>query len=180
MNALIDLLERYTPESSQGERFREQILQFVRSNPDTCLLRSNLVAHLTGSAWIIDQQTRSRALLVHHAKLNRWLQPGGHADGDPDLRGVALKETLEETGMSASPAFDDIFDLDVHLIPFHKETPPHLHLDLRFLLLADSTQPLAVSEESHAVRWFNFDEIPALGIDHSVARLLEKGRKLNQ
>src|ERR1043165_802932 len=80
------------------ERDREElrtILAFVHDNPD-CLERSNLAGHLTASAFVIDRERR-HLLLIHHKALGRWLQPGGHADGDPDLRAVARREVSEET-----------------------------------------------------------------------------------
>lgn len=179
MKPVIDLLENFKPASDEERIFQQQILQFVRANPDNCLLRSNLIAHVTASAWVIDRELRNRALLVHHVKLGRWLQPGGHADGDSDLLQVALKEVEEETGVTISDRPQDIFDLDVHLIPFHKDVPPHLHLDVRFLFMADSSFPLTVSAESHAVRWIEFSEIPMLGVDQSVLRLLRKSENLS-
>jgi 8-oxo-dGTP pyrophosphatase MutT (NUDIX family) len=135
--------------------------------------RTHLPGHFTGSAWIVNPQ-RTHALLVHHGKLNRWMQPGGHADGDRDLFRVALKEAQEETGavpMHTSPV---IFDIDIHPIPARKDMPPHEHYDIRFLLVADDRLPVAVSEESHDVQWVALPTLEAGTRERSVLRLREK------
>lgn len=148
-------------------------LRFVEAHED-CLVRSCLPGHLTGSAWIVDP-TRTRVLLTHHRKLDKWLQPGGHADGDPDLLAVALRETREECGVArlrvVSPA---IFDVDRHTIPTRKTEPEHYHYDLRFLLEADPADPLVVTEESHDLAWVELARVPALNPEESIARLVRK------
>ena len=88
---------------------------FVDSHPD-CFHRSCRVGHITGSAWLVDM-AGDRVLLAHHAKLGRWLQPGGHSDGDPDTLTVALREAREESGLDVRALEDAVFDIDVHGIP---------------------------------------------------------------
>src|SRR5438309_2052483 len=70
-------------------------IHFVETHED-CLLRSCVPGHLTGSAWIVSPD-RARTLLTHHHKLDKWLQLGGHADGQDDLAAVALREAREES-----------------------------------------------------------------------------------
>src|SRR5215510_11521790 len=90
--------------------------QFVAANPN-CFERSLQIGHVTGSAWIVDLD-RTHALLTHHRKLNKWLQLGGHADGDPDILRVALREAREESNLDAiRPVSENIFDVDIHVIP---------------------------------------------------------------
>ncbi|MDZ7646212.1 MAG: NUDIX hydrolase [Cytophagales bacterium] len=90
--------------------------------------------HITGSAWIVDP-SNTQALLVHHAKLNKWVQPGGHADGDENILQVALREAEEETGLKNFKVLSDPpFDVDIHLIPERADFPEHFHFDIRYLL----------------------------------------------
>ena len=148
-------------------------IQFVSDHVD-CLLRSQLAGHLTGSAWVVDGG-RTRTLLTHHRKLDLWLQLGGHADGDPDLAAVALREAREESGLTrlrlVSP---DIFDLDRHWIPARKDVPAHWHFDLRFLIEAEPGEPLVVSDESHDLAWVELDRVAALNPEESMARMVRK------
>ncbi|WP_242107335.1 NUDIX hydrolase [Luteimonas aquatica] len=114
--------------------------------------RARLAGHFTGSAWLVSADGR-RLLLTHHRKLDRWLQLGGHADGDSDLRRVALKEAEEESGLSGLSVDEAIFDLDRHWIPEHKGVPGHWHYDVRYVVRAGATEDFVVSEESQALAW---------------------------
>ena len=148
-------------------------IRFVEAHAD-CLLRSQLSGHLTASAWIVDA-TRTRTLLTHHRKLNLWLQLGGHADGDPDLLAAALREAREESGLTRLRAVSaGIFDLDRHRIPARKTEPEHWHYDLRFMFEADSTEPIAVSDESHDLAWVELGKVAALNPEESMARMVRK------
>jgi 8-oxo-dGTP pyrophosphatase MutT (NUDIX family) len=172
---LLDKLARYAarfPRELAAPRMRS----FVERRPD-CLLRSCLEGHVTGSAWIASAEG-SRTLLAHHRKLDRWLQPGGHADGDPDTLAVALREAREETGLrELEPLGRDPFDLDIHEIPARAGEPAHLHYDVRYLLVASPDAPLAPSPESHALRWFARDA-PEVLAEESLARMARKARLL--
>ena len=87
---LLQLLRQHQPTDPNEQAMTQATINFVEQHPD-CFERSLLIGHITGSAWIVspDQQ---QVLLIHHRKLDRWLQPGGHADGDPDVASVALRE----------------------------------------------------------------------------------------
>jgi 8-oxo-dGTP pyrophosphatase MutT (NUDIX family) len=149
------------------------VIRFVEEHPD-CLVRTCAPGHLTGSAWIVDPP-RGRALLVHHRKLNKWLQPGGHADGDPDLPAVALREAREETGLTRLAAVTaEVFDVDRHWIPPRGDTPGHWHLDLRFLFQADPKEELVVSDESHDLKWVDLARVAALNPEESMLRMVRK------
>src|SRR3546814_2817239 len=94
-----------------------------------------------------------RVLLTHHRKLDRWLQLGGHADGDRDLARSALREAEEESGLSGLRVVPGIFDLDRHMIPEHKGVPAHWHYDVRYVVVAGRDEDFAVSEESLDLAW---------------------------
>lgn len=149
------------------------MIRFVEDHAD-CHLRSCAPGHLTGSAWIVDA-TRTRTLLTHHHKLDKWLQLGGHADGDPDLLAVALREAREESGLSGlrvvSPA---VFDVDRHLIPARKQEPAHYHYDLRFMIEADPAERLTVSSESKDLAWVEVSRVTELNPEESMARMVRK------
>jgi 8-oxo-dGTP pyrophosphatase MutT (NUDIX family) len=150
-----------------------EILAFVGAQPD-CLERHCAPGHLTGSAWIVSP-CRRRVLLTHHHKLDRWLQLGGHADGDGDLLAVARREAEEESGLTGlrllSPA---VFDVDRHWIPERPGQPGHFHHDLRFLLEADPAEPLRLTHESKALAWVELGAVAALNPEESLARLVRK------
>jgi 8-oxo-dGTP pyrophosphatase MutT (NUDIX family) len=153
-------------------------LSFIAGHPD-CLNRSCAPGHLTGSAWIVSPR-RDRALLVHHRKLGRWLQPGGHADGDPDLAATARREAEEETGLAALRLVaPDIFDFDRHWIPARGAEAGHWHYDFRFLLEADPKAKLLVSAESHELRWFPLAEIEAVANGGSLNRMVAKTKLIS-
>ena len=121
-------------------------------------LRERLAGHFTASCWLVDR-TGGRVLLTHHRKLGLWLQLGGHADGERDLRLAALKEAEEESGLRDLRIEDAIFDLDRHWIPPHGDVPAHWHYDVRFVVRAGVSEAFAVNEESHALQWLPVRDI---------------------
>ena len=174
---LLALLSRYVPIDARDDEQRRRIESFVREQ-SSCFERSLACGHLTGSAWLLDAAGR-RVLLTHHRKLNRWLQLGGHADGDPDLLAVALREAQEESGIADIRAVSaDIFDLDIHPIPQARATPAHLHYDIRFLLQTCGSDAFVVSDESHALGWFTPAELANLELDEAVRRMCTKWQRL--
>ncbi len=175
---LANKLAQYTAFNANEESMLNDIIRFVDEHSD-CFERSLKIGHITGSAWIVDKE-RSHALLTHHRKLDRWLQLGGHSDGDSNTLNVALREGLEESGLKdLHPVSDTIFDVDVHLIPARKDEPDHYHYDVRFLLEADRHADLVVSDESHDLAWLPLDEIIKLASDESIQRMVAKTHQLN-
>ena len=119
---------------------------------DDPFVRERLAGHFTASAWLVSCDGQ-RVLLTHHRKLDRWLQLGGHADGDRDLARAALKEAEEESGLARLAVDRELFDLDRHWIPVHKSVPAHWHYDVRYVVRASDAESFVVSDESHDLAW---------------------------
>ena len=156
-----------------------EIVQFVARHPDP-FDRRIPEGHLTGSALVVSRDGR-RVLLLRHRKLQRWLQPGGHADpGETFGEAVALREAREETGITGLTLHAKAprpLDVDVHEIPARGDEPAHLHLDLRYLVLAPTRSTLARSSaESDDLQWFAWAELAALDLDPGLRRALGKVR----
>jgi 8-oxo-dGTP pyrophosphatase MutT (NUDIX family) len=149
------------------EAHRRRILAFVDDHPDA-LERTCAEGHLTGSGMVVDPVDR-KFLLLLHAKLGRWFQPGGHADGDGVLPRVAWREASEETGIAGLRVAVPAIDLDVHLVgPPHG---PHLHLDVRYLVVAPPGAVPAGNHESLDLRWASVGELPGYDVDAGILRL---------
>jgi 8-oxo-dGTP pyrophosphatase MutT (NUDIX family) len=151
-----------------AEQHRTTILQFIDEHPDA-LLRTCTTGHLTGSGMVIDPASE-RFLLMLHAKLRLWLQPGGHADGEGDLATVARTECCEETGVEELDVITPAIDLDVHRVEPPGE-PAHLHLDARYLVIAAPGAVAPGNHESLDLRWVSLDELPMLDVDEGTMRL---------
>jgi len=170
---LLQLLCQYTTTDPYERQMWQDTISFVKTQPD-CFERWLEVGHITASAWIVDA-SRQHALLMHHRKLNRWFQPGGHADGDGDVLHVALKEATEETALAAIRVVDThVFDIDVHLIPARDPMPAHLHYDIRFLFEANYDAPLLGNHESDAVKWIRLEDIKNYNNTDSILRMVNK------
>lgn len=149
------------------EVHRERMLAFVDDHPDA-LERTCAEGHVTGSAMVVDPAS-GRFLLMLHAKLGGWFQPGGHADGDGTLPGVAWREATEETGIAGLRVAVPAVDLDIHEVgPPHG---PHLHLDVRHLVVAPPGAVPVGNHESLDLRWVCADELPDYGADDGLLRL---------
>ncbi|MBB1471620.1 NUDIX hydrolase [Luteimonas sp. MC1782] len=149
-------------------------IELLRDREDP-FLRTRLAGHFTASAFVVSADG-GRTLLTHHRKLDRWLQPGGHADGDRDLARVALREAEEETGLIGLAVEGGIFDLDRHWIPARNEVPGHWHHDVRYVVRAGADERYVVSDESHALAWRDIAAVAADddGIDPSLRRMARK------
>ncbi len=179
--ALALSLERLAPADEKEARDRERILAFVHSYAQP-FDRGIAEGHLTGSAVTVSSDAK-HVLLLHHRKLDRWLQPGGHGDpGERTGEEVALREAFEETGIEGlrlHPTARRPFDLDVHEIPARGNEPAHQHLDLRYLVVAPPRAEIAPDlSELHAIRWVAWDETQTLGLDHGLLRALAKARRI--
>ncbi len=171
--ALHELFERYARAVPAEAESARAFGRFLHAHPHCCE-RTLALGHFTGSAWLVDT-TGSRVLLTHHRKLGRWLQLGGHADGDPDLAGVALREAGEESGLAGLRVERAVFDLDRHWIPERADDPGHWHYDLRFVVHATQDDRFVVSDESHALEWRGVDGLAEdPGLDESLRRMARR------
>lgn len=177
---LNNLLQRYRERWPDEHELIGRFEAFV-SEHDDCLLRSCLPGHITSSAWILSPDGGS-ALMTHHKKLERWLQLGGHVDGDARIEQACLREAQEESGMQR---FQFVpwwhlkgelvpLDLDVHPIPARKQDPRHDHWDVRFLLRAEPGQELVISDESNRLEWVPVEKLREFTDEESVLRLHRK------
>jgi 8-oxo-dGTP pyrophosphatase MutT (NUDIX family) len=179
--ALAEALRRHAPADEEEARDRDLILAFVLRH-ERPFDRAIPEGHLTGSAITVSEDG-SRVLLLHHRKLDRWLQPGGHGDpGETTGEEVALREALEESGirgLALHEAAPRPLDVDVHDIPARASEPAHEHLDLRYLVMAPDGALVAPDlAELHEIRWVPWDEVDALLPDHGLRRALAKARAI--
>jgi len=168
IKSLKDYHERYPEESATIERFEA----FVMDEP-RCFERDCWRGHVTGSAWVVNA-LGTHVLLTHHRKLNRWLQLGGHSDGDCDPLQVACREAVEESGLAVEPVSGAGFDIDIHPIPARRADPTHYHFDARFALRSVVDEEFRVSDESHALRWVKLDELESVTNEPSMLRMARK------
>jgi len=169
---LVKMLQEYIP-SDEELLFKDQLLSFIEQNDD-CFERSLDEGHITASAWLTNKDN-TKALLMHHLKLDRWFQLGGHCDGDPDILGVAIKEAQEESGIENITSVNNkIFDIDIHLIPAHNNLKEHYHYDVRFLLQVTSDESIVQNHESKELRWISKDKKELPTDNPSVVRMFNK------
>lgn len=183
--SLLQQLQNYAPTDEQEAAMTRRLQNFLQAAIHQNPFARDLVGtppeigHVTGSAWLVNREY-SHAVLLFHKKLGKWVQPGGHCDGDSHVLRVAQREAQEETGLQSTPASGRLFDIDVHEIPEYWNTPAHLHFDVRFLLFADAAQTPVCSHESKDVRWCSLDEAAALAGEESIARMVRKTDRLRQ
>jgi 8-oxo-dGTP pyrophosphatase MutT (NUDIX family) len=170
---VLALLDAYAPADAMEAALLAEFRRFVGLEPHCCE-RTLAFGHLTGAAWLVSADG-GRVLLTHHRKLERWLQLGGHADGDPDLARVALREAGEESGLPGLALDPGIFDLDRHWIPARGAEPGHWHYDVRFVVRASGSEQFVVGEESHDLAWRDIGEVARdESVDTSVRRMARK------
>lgn len=155
---LVKQIEAFEPFNEQEEKDKKLILDWIKNNDDA-FLRTNNIAHMTASAWVVNKD-RSKVLMVYHNIYNSWSWLGGHADGQTDLLAVAIREVKEEAGISnVRPVSEEIFSLESLTVDGHikkgKYVSSHLHLNITYLLEADSEEVVSIKEdENSGVAWF--------------------------
>ena len=159
---LINCIEKYKPFNEQEEMDKPLILNWIK-NHDNAFSRENTVAHMTASAWVVNKD-RSKVLMVYHNIYDSWSWLGGHADDEMDLLSVAIREVKEEAGISdVRPVSEEIFSLESLTVDGHvkknKYVSSHLHLNVTYLLEADSEETVSVkADENSGVAWFTPEE----------------------
>lgn len=176
-------LHAYQATEPREENDRARMAAFAGAHPNP-FDRAIVEGHFTGSGLVISEDGGS-VLLLHHIKLQRWLQPGGHGEpGETRGENVAAREVTEETGLAARlhPTAPRPFDVDIHVIPARKLDPQHEHLDLRYLFIAHPTEALRAESPEEpaptiagpALRWFSIEEALAMDIDEGLKRMIRK------
>lgn len=172
------LLAHGTADAAE-ERDREAMLRLLEL-PGDCFSRGHFEpGHFTGSGFVVCRAP-ARVLLHHHRRLDRWLQMGGHDEGERDLLATALREAREESGLPDLVPLSDVpLDLDVHAIPAGRSEPPHLHHDVRFALLTGQPGAIALDPaESLALRWFTLEDAEARMAEPGASRALARLARL--
>lgn len=170
--SLLNMLGEYKTEFPEEQVMQQRLTDFVKAHGD-CFHRELSIGHITASAWIYRPAHRE-ILLTLHTKLGKWLQPGGHCDGNSDVLAAAIREAEEETGLQGLDWDPAIFDIDIHEIPARKTEPTHFHYDVRFLARMNEEQALQISEESIELRWIPLNEMHRYNNNWSVMRMVEK------
>lgn len=185
--SLVDILSRHQASEIREEADRIRMMEFAKAHPDP-FDRAIQEGHFTGSGLVMAEDG-SQVLLLHHLKLHRWLQPGGHGEpGETRGENVARREVAEETGLTPRlhPVAPRPFDVDIHTIPARKLDPTHEHLDLRYLFIADPEEPLRAEPpdgpgapaSGPSLRWFDVEEALAMDLDPGLKRMIRKARAL--
>jgi 8-oxo-dGTP pyrophosphatase MutT (NUDIX family) len=185
--SLVEILSRHRSSEAREEADRVRMVKFAKAHPDP-FDRAIPEGHFTGSGLVMSTDG-SEVLLLHHIKLHRWLQPGGHGEpGETRGENVASREVAEETGLTPRlhATAPRPFDVDIHAIPARKLDPPHEHLDLRYLFTADPGEPLrAEANEDKAapmsgpsLRWFDVADALEMDLDPGLKRMIRKARAI--
>ncbi len=180
VSRLVAGLAAYRPEDPSESRSLERIRTLLHSAADPFTRQER--NHVTGSA-VVARPNGEAFLLVHHRRLDRWLQPGGHVEAeDASVFETARREAREETGVLAldAPVGPRVLDVDVHPIPARANRPAHVHFDLRYLLTTREKGFSVQAEEVRQAAWFTLPEALAAGVDASLARALRKARSALQ
>lgn len=168
---LLDVLHIYEPLLEEGTS-KTCFTQFVKTKSD-CFERSCKEGHVTGSAFLLSFD-RKEILLTYHRKLKMWIQLGGHCDGESLVHEVALREAIEESGISELHLLSPIpFDIDIHLIPANSKEEAHYHFDVRYIIIA-TTKDFICSDESIELKWVPLDKVSHYSQEPSLLRAIKK------
>lgn len=159
---LVQQIKNYEPFNEQ-EKVDKDIILYYLENFDDIFYRTNLIAHMTASGWVLNKK-KDKLLMAYHNLYDSWAWLGGHADGQLDLLQLAIKEVQEESGVkTVKPLMEDIYSLEVLSVDGHfkngQYVPTHVHLNLTYLLQADEDEIITnKDDENSAVGWFGLKE----------------------
>jgi 8-oxo-dGTP pyrophosphatase MutT (NUDIX family) len=179
MGPLLDQLDRYEPQSPEEAEHKARMTEFAAGRADP-FDRRHLEGHFTASGLVLADSGEG-VVLLHHRKLDRWVQPGGHAEpGETRGEELALREAREETAvpdLRLHPSAARPVHIEILAVPALGAEPAHEHFDLRYVLLAPRRRQLRdPGPEAHAVRWFGWEELTGLGLDPGLLRALARAR----
>lgn len=179
---LKEKIQKYKPYNEQEEKDKEIMLKYIETFEDV-LTRNNEFGHFTASSWVVNKE-RTKVLMIYHNLYKSWAWTGGHADGEIDLLGTAIRELKEETGVNNVKVLnDDIFSLEIICVNGHikrgKYVSSHVHLNLTYFLEVDEEETLKIKEdENSGVKWINIEDVEKVSNEEWIINVVYK--KLNE
>lgn len=179
---LISLLQSYQKTCSPSKSETAQLfLRFLNEYPDDFWKRSHMhPGHVTISAWVVSPD-KKHVLMMHHRGVDKWVQLGGHIDPpDTDVYAVALREVLEECGLTGKLMSADIFDIGHHVIPLRpsKGEGEHEHFDVRFIVSVPFEPPHKEDHSAVAMQWIPLEKMDSLTQTGEIETMIEKTKSL--
>lgn len=177
-DALYLALMKYKDFNEQEQSDRKVMMKYMEMFDDI-YDRENVFAHITSSPWIMNKK-QDHVLMIYHNIFQSWSWCGGHCDKDRDTIHVALKEGMEETGLSKIILeSNDILAIDVLPVPPHYKNgvfvTAHVHLNVTYLCYADEELPLSVKkDENSAVAWIPVYKINEMVTEEDMKVVYEK------
>lgn len=176
MKKLKEKLLRYKEENPLEKETAEKYIKFLEKFWEKWFFRENLEWHFTGSIVVVNNDI-SKTLLMHHKKLDRWLNFWWHADWDMDIENVAIRELAEEAGIfiEKSDLLKGFIDLDLQTIPERKKEPEHFHYDIRFVVKIHENIDFQKQEsEVNDIKWFSIEELEKQNLSPWVLKIIKK------